>query len=271
MDSLAHHSVDDSPSDSSILVLRTARKYGTFMSQSIEKTLQQTMLFLRDENVFRSRRRDIGTLVSAFRSRMLFSDPISFIAYWGIGKKRKVGAAEKEAIAFQQEWLQRLQRLLLVPITVEFLLTDTHAKVNGIPDELANEYISSTTEFLVGYGYKSICMSEFLARGMSGRPSAIISEYVVDSNDWAALPTAMTSELERLAHKRSAWGEARSSAIEYYRQNIIESANISLVRPTDIFLTYQLPSMGFMTPCLPHLHTYVSSGRNVRRPWFEEK
>lgn len=241
------------------------------MSLSVEQRLQEVVSFLRDEDLFRLRRREIATLISAFRARLLYGSPLSLIAYWGIGTKRKIGEPEREAVAFQQQWMNRLVQLLALPLEVEFLLTDTHARVNHIPQELADEYIISASDFLDGCGYKLSLMSAFLASREREGATEPASNFTINADDWATLPPATRAEFERLARKRSAHDSAQSAAIAYYRQNLIESAHLSLRRSTCIFLTYQMPSMSFMAPCLPSIHTYVSGGRNVRRPWFEER
>lgn len=241
------------------------------MSESVEWRLRQAVPFLRDEDVFRLRRREIATLISTFRARMLYGYPLSLIAYWGIGTKRQIGEPEREAIDFMRQWMSRLAQLLEIQIEVEFLLTDTHARVNHIPEEAACEYIAAAEDLLAGSGYKFSLMSTFLASTGNQKAVDAASKFIINAEDWATLPLGTRTEFERLARRRSSQDNAQSSAIAYYRQNLIESAFLTLNRPTCIFFTYQMPSMSFMSPCLPSIHTYVSGGRKVRRPWFEER
>lgn len=233
------------------------------MAMTLEGRLAEAGNFLLDCTLFRNHKRDMWRLVCAFRANLLLNQPAYFLSYWGVGAKTQTGQPEHDALQFQHEWQHQLQAILGLEICMEYIMTDTHAQINHVPDESAQTYMGEALQLLMTSGFRVFRMSELLLK------SGVVGCEDGDPSLWDSVPQRLRNELEHRAHERCMGGDPIIAARRYFAQNLRESAALLALFPNRIFVTYQLATMDRMLPLLPCIHTYVGLNQNVRRPWFD--
>jgi len=234
--------------------------------KGLEDRIAAALTVLDDKSVFRCFAKYRHPIVCALRSCVLLSEPLRFLAYWGIGRRSSPGAPERAALTFQRDWLERLGRALRLDWNLTYLLTDTHGLVNGIAPDAVRRYAASMTALFEKEGYQAHLMSDFL-RG-HGIPDVVAFASGLGEQHWDRLPASSVRDLERLAGLHATGRPAREAARLYYKVNIVEAALLTRAWQGSFFITYTLPKMSFILPALPTIHSYVGQNHSANRPWF---
>jgi len=242
------------------------------LDSRVEPRIHDCLEFLRDGRLFRMRKAHRRRFAPYLRTALLLGLPLRFLSYWGIGRKPQCGEPEARAFEFLNGWLDTLSEIAGLDHTVEFLLTDTHAAINGIPPDTARDYAESTRRFLDAHGHRSQLMSEWMREHTNRDPAAWLESFAIDEADWRAVPHSWKSALERCAALRVNGDKPPAiAARQYYAVNLAESVLIAHFLPGHALISYQNPELDFLLPPLPKVYTYVGPKHRVRRPWFDEE
>jgi hypothetical protein len=239
------------------------------MEREPEARIRDCLSYFRDSEVFRMRKANLRRVTPFLRTSLLLDLPLRFVSHWGIGRRSSWGRSEDEALSFLKSWLDELSARIGLEYTVEFLITDTHARINGVAPESAARYAGSAIEALESHGHRASPMSDWL-RSVNGDGGAEWRHrYDVSDSEWGQLPESWVRELRRCAGLRFKDADnVDEAARRYYAVNLVESAVIGHHMPRHGLISYQNPGVEFLLPPLPKIHAYVGPDHLVKRPWF---
>lgn len=192
------------------------------------------------------------------------SKPIKFVTYWGKGNKNEAGEPEKQALAFLQEFFDRIRTLYSPGIELLILLTDTHAELNGHSKDNAKMYFDSVRDLAQAQGFKTTYLSELV-------------EYNKDQLIPLVESVNMGKELFEIllnsAEKHYTTSNDYSAAANlYYLQNQLEKEKIAEKYPDYIFLTFNGSELNDLFPkTLPIFYMYSTKKGTSVKPWFEDE
>gem|GEM_PF-7115768 len=250
-----------------LLTMRMRREISLSIS-GLDAFIEAPLASLLEEGVLRAYPGNDSPVRSALRGALLLDERQEFISYWGIGDRSAPSSKEVAALSFLEAAIRQLSRALDLEWSLEILLTDTHARINGKGEEVIQEYSINTLRLLKEHGIRGHLLSELLeAEGLD--PSLTMGTTEEIHKGWLLLRSQRKRELVRLASVHSRGSRPEQAAELYYRSNLIEASVLAKLRPKSIFLTYMVPSMAYLLPPLPLLHLYVGPDRLVKRPWFD--
>lgn len=239
------------------------------MNGEPEARIRDCIAYFRDSQVFRMRKANLRRITPFLRTSLLLDLPLRFVSHWGIGGRCSCGQSEIRALDFLESWLDELSARIGLACTVDFLITDTHARINGVPPETAAHYAKSAMQLLESRGHHAFLMSDWLG-SLDGDGAAAWREgYAVSDREWGQLPETWVRELRRCAALRiKNTHSVDESARRYYEANLVESALIGYYMPLHALISFQNPGVEFLLPPLPKIHAYVGPDHLVKRPWF---
>lgn len=239
----------------------------------IENRVSRAVEYLRDRSRFRNNNGCLLALASSFRETILTGESLRIISHWGIGRKEKIGGAETAALEYKLQWIRELSSLLEVDWGAEFMITDTHAAINGIPDVIMNSYISSSTAHIKSMRCTYSIMSDLLRRHGIGDITRYLSDCVGQDGIslWDGINSTQRSELIKMAKVHAPHENPTVAAMRYCFCNLIESAALQTEFKGRIFVTHLTPGMKFLGPNLPTVYAYVGPNKLRRRPWFQDE
>jgi hypothetical protein len=237
-----------------------------------EARVRVSLDFLRDTRFFRMRKRNLRRLAPYLRAALLFNTPLRLISYWGVGTRANCGRHEEEALAFLCEWLAELTSILGLSYELEFLITDTHARINDVPEATLDSYAVSAEELLSRNGFRAHITSHWIRNRIQNEGETLASNFPVSEAEWLQLPDGWRDELKRCASLRQNGKRVSDEqALRYYRENLIESAIVGRELPGYALISYQNPELDFLLPPLPAIYAYVGPNQLAKRPWFREE
>lgn len=190
------------------------------------------------------------------------SEPISFVLYWGKGRRAHAGVNEEKCLSFLSGMASEICATYSSGAFFDILYTDTHAHLNGYkPDEIS----------IYGNDIRTLAERRLfrLTRLSQVCRKAELNKVSGPSN-FDPREQQLTEKLVECAEK---WyrgsGCARKGALEYYNMNMIERLAVQVVFPKSIFITFNGPEFrDIFPPSLPIFYMYsIKKGTSVK-PWF---
>lgn len=233
----------------------------------IRKALDQ---FLSNSSLFRkASSHERKRLLDRLEAAALTGGKLHFLCEWGLGKNVSFGEPDLVAISHIEKIVTAISSITKTSTSIMFLLTDTHAQVNGIDSSQWGKYGADVRNSLSDRGHDSC----FLSSLISQIPESMFSEDTVVNApiaSWGKLTEFQQTEMVRRANRCSNGKNAKQAAQEYFDLSRIERAAIAGFYPQGVFITYHTPTFNFLLPSLPTIYSFVSANRNVLRPWFRE-
>lgn len=210
-------------------------------------------------------------IAQAIRASLLHETEIRLIGYWGVGRRAAILDYEKATVQYLGHLLRELTKACETLVKANFLLTDTHALLNGYQPDKIRKYCSSTSDLLKAAGIGTETMSDFLLSvDQWDTAKSVINHGAVPSLSWL-ISGGKLRELVRLAQLRAGRADSEDAALRYYLLNQIEGVSVASRFSGSLFLAYAAPGMDFLLPAaLPKVHIWSRWSGDSRRPWFME-
>lgn len=231
-----------------------------------EDKLLKIQKYLKNDRIFRYSPSFKKPILSKFRSLLILQKRINFLIYWGVGNKKVIDNIDMQAMHFQSKWINAISNILELDYHIQYIITDTHAMINGISTSTINSYSISAQDFLQNKGYDTILMTKLLKSYNINNIRNFMDKYSIDhiikDTGYKSLLNGLKIQANSPYH--------RGDSIEYLKSNLIENAIIEDVFSKYIFVSYGVPETKLLLPNLPKLYTYVDEKKQIKRPWFNE-
>lgn len=200
----------------------------------------------------------LETISRAIQSKQ----PIQFVMYWGKGERTSVGDKERDAILYLEQMLNAIREKYLLGTDVTFILTDTHAELNGHTKSQIKDYFDSVRALSKKVGIKTINLSEF---------TDFNERDLMEKKNGVMINEKLENVLIDSARKHCKRYDAETGARLYYLQNQIEKVKVENNFPNAIFLTYNGSEFNDILPVgLPVFYMCsLARGKSIK-PWFED-
>jgi hypothetical protein len=200
-------------------------------------------------------------LLNRFATRSVVrNEPLSFVLYWGKGPRSLIGQPERECLRYLATLASRVQAVHEKGASINIVLTDTHARLNGHSAADMASYFQGVTASAQSHGFQCFLLGD-LTRAADG---------MVETEN-LAVPSEET--LMKLCNSAERWYRGDGTAIEgarqYYHMNMIEKQAIELFFPSSVFVTFNGHDFRELFPdSLPIFYMYsLRRGMGVK-PWF---
>jgi hypothetical protein len=187
--------------------------------------------------------------------------PIPFLFYWGKGPRCRLDGHDLKCLDFLCSMAHRIAAVYEAGAEMRLIFTDTHARLNGYPEIVINNYFASVAPEAVARGFAWCRLSE------------LISATHAQPEDYALGDAVPEDLLARLCVSAMKWyhGAAtpREGAMIYFHMNMIEKRAVELAFPDAIFNTFNSSKFRILFPKrLPIFYMYsLQRGVSVK-PWF---
>lgn len=181
------------------------------------------------------------------------------IAYWGIWRDGDFGGDERALLEGLSRVAQILADALAIDASVQLIVTDTHARLNGVPQELIDG-----------------CMVALKASHLPGVRPSWMSQIASSVPDGGVIDTLravpggerLLDQACRQAAKLFPGEDAQARAFAYVAANLNEAPNIFGQWPSGIFFHIGPPELKLMLPSLPMLYGFAGPKSRTSKPWF---
>jgi hypothetical protein len=260
---LAHKQASNSPATNPSGLPSGNRKRGSKSIVNGANSAVDPEKVLRAFNTWSFKREqpsDPQQMLRVIANAIVAQAPVRFALYWGKGPRHDVGGPENECLDFLNSMTSRLQAVYAPGAALTLIFTDTHARLNGHPEENIRRYFAGMT---------SLC-------GQRGIASCWLGSLVKASGHLATaapLETLPPETLSSLVASAQKWyrgpGTAEEGALAYLRMNLIERRVVERTFPNSIFVTFNGSEMRNLFPHqLPIFYMYsLRRGMSVK-PWF---
>lgn len=187
--------------------------------------------------------------------------PVSFIMYWGKGKKEISGNTEVQALKYLCKMLDKVKEKHEPGTSLTIIFTDTHAKLNGYSEREIKTYFDSVKKQISDYGFNFLSLSELVTYD---------ENELMEKIDKLKIKNSFLANLEKSSFKHFRRGaNTKLGAKLYFLQNQKEKGELEKVFPDSIFLTYNGSDLNAIFPLkLPVFYMYsLKKGTSVK-PWF---
>lgn len=200
---------------------------------------------------------DVESLRRIVTRSLLRGEDLSFVAYWGCGRRNETNEIDRMAMDRMCEYISHAScPPAMVRLTL--ILTDLHAKINGKPAGRIEEYFAAVANDARERGIETIFLSELWA-GIDRS----IDDLEPVGEDHPLMGKATTR-----SRKHSENGSPQMTARLYLAACKWDSKAMLARFPESIFLTYDGPSDAGFLPAMSTLYIY-SYRRNIsKKPWF---
>lgn len=185
---------------------------------------------------------------------------LSFVLYWGKGPRNNIAASDLVCLDYLASLAARVQQVYAAGASFHLILTDTHAELNGHPQEAQDTYFCAITEAAALRGFTASRLSAAVA---VAKPKI----------DMSTLGEPASEVRESLLACAAKWfrgeGSVEQGALEYYRMNMIEKRAVENAFPDAIFVTFNGSEFRDLFPeAMPIFYMYsLRRGFSVK-PWF---
>lgn len=188
--------------------------------------------------------------------------PVNFVLYWGVWQHSAMRAGERVFLEHLESLAEGISRTLRVPCQLRIVATDTHARLNGVPDAVIEGYLGDLSRVAGERGIDIERLSSLVADlppvvGNAGPPD------FQPSQKWQRLRAMLKTQAAKL------FVDAEAKAAAYELANLREGGGVLRKYPTGIFLHTGVPELRPLLCSLPTVHIYTGPGRKTRKPWFE--
>ncbi len=183
------------------------------------------------------------------------NEPIPIVGYWGITDK--VGASERDEIAlnFLEGINQRVLGTYDVGLQFTFLLSDSHAQLNGIELREYQYYLESMKEVMDSYTFNHYLLSDL--------------NKSLDYSEIEFIPDDSLLESLQKGSRKLFRGDFEEGIEKYCSARITEKSIFEENFSDALFFTYNSPLYKPLFPDLPIL--YLKSSKNGSHPPWVKK
>ncbi|MEO8637484.1 MAG: asparagine synthase (glutamine-hydrolyzing) [Candidatus Taylorbacteria bacterium] len=200
----------------------------------------------------------LETILLAVRSKK----PIQFVMYWGKGERDKVGEKEKKAISYLEKMLKGIQEKYPTGSKITFILTDTHAELNGYTKLQIDQYFDSVIQLAKQVGFATVRLSTL---------ASFDEKDLMKKKDGIKINNDLLGILIESSEKHCKRYDPDTGAKLYYLQNQIEKKEIEKNFSDTIFLTYNGNEFDEILPNgLPIFYMHSLDRGTSIKPWFDD-
>ena len=213
-------------------------------------------------------------IIQAFQKKILMSQPLMFISYWGIGLKKSISDSDKKAMHRLKEFVDASTLHSKLKVSLKFILTDIHALLNGKPQNRINHYLGEIEELCKSYGFLSVRSSELWKKSGLNITDILTQDKLMNLTEVVKelnISSDLISRLFNSAEKHVEWGAANDGLKRYLLACKSERDMIATEYNDSVFLTYNDPEMGFLSPPLPIISLSSYHRGTAIKPWFVEE
>lgn len=237
---------------------------------SIEVRIERIKCCLRNRKRFRKTPTPwIFGPIQYIRSHLISGDRLCFITNWGIGKGA-IDSSDERALGYIYETASILSCEAGAEFDLVLLLTDTHARLNNLKENLIKSYCVDMRKLTGNYSCISLkYLSEIILH--SGVTTAELF-LLLENSDlislWDGVSDPLQKRLVEQAERYCRSEKAETCAQQYVAQSVYESAIITKYFGQVIYLAHQPPELYFLQPALPTIYTFLDPDRRSVKPWF---
>lgn len=201
--------------------------------------------------------------------------PIPFLSYWGCGTRDALAEPDQQALVRLRDYVNGARRVPQASPALTLILTDMHARNNGVPLARMRRYFGAVRDQAAQLGMEVVLLSELWTQaGLS--PEQIEAELREPAFHarWQAEPLRERLVQQAQKHFEPSPDAARTpeaAARFYYQACLREGAAIAARYPEHLFLTYNPPDLDCLSPPLPRLYLYSYKEGTSVKPWFTDE
>lgn len=210
-------------------------------------------------------------IIQSFQNKILMFQPLEFISYWGAGYKSSISDADVKAMQRLREFVDVSKAFDGLQATLQLILTDVHAFLNGKPKKRIESYLKEIENLAHSFGFKTIYSSELWRKygldmfEISNKAKAIDILYLLDMQ---GVSHDLIKRLIASAEKHVEQGNAADGLKRYLLACYTEREYFAREYKEAVFLTYNDPDMNFLTPPLPTFPLSSFKRDTAVKPWF---
>lgn len=203
---------------------------------------------------------DLDLLHRTVATRVAADLPISFVLYWGKGRRRHIAAPDLQCLDFITGFAARIGDVYAPGARLTLLLTDTHATLNDHHPSAIDCYFAEIAAAATKRRLETRRLSDVVA-------TLPRSDY---PSDVEGVPEGMRAQLVVCAEK---WyggpGDAETGAARYLAMNMVEKAAVEREYPQSVFVTFNGRDYRMLFPDhLPIVYMYSIKKGTAVKPWF---
>jgi long-chain acyl-CoA synthetase len=200
---------------------------------------------------------DVEALRAALSRAVLWGEDVSFVAYWGCGRRARTNATDRLAMDRMCEYVAHAT-CASAGSRLTWVLTDVHARINGKPADRTAGYFESVIDDARRRQVRTVYLSELWTS--IGRR---LDDLAPAERDDPLLGRALARSIKHVER-----GDAELAARRYITACRWDSAAVSACYREAIFLTYNGPADAMFLPALPSLYLYSYRKGVSAKPWF---
>jgi hypothetical protein len=201
----------------------------------------------------------------------LGTNPISFVYYWGVGTKSRPGRPEDEFVNYLDRFTKEFCDYFGKQPHFELcVLTDTHAAVNRVEQDLSTSYFQQVRDRYMSYCRSFEFASElWRSNGKNFQREDLLANGL-GASLWRSLDFSQLLEEMAFRHFNGSPEEVSSAAKRYYRYNLVERQLVETQYPDHFFISWNSPILDPLFPsALPILHLHIDNRESDSdKPWF---
>ncbi len=220
-------------------------------------TVKSIVNILKSRKYNRHKVNDINLLSKHISSFVKKNEPIKIVGYWGITNKKNIDKKDKETIKFLNEIINRVKKIYDNGINFTFIISDSHALMNGYNHEEFKDYINNLITIINHQDNINFLILSELRKKYN-----LNSFDDINFNPDKDLHNLLLKGAERLFN-----GNPKVGSEIYYKTRIQEIDLIEKTFPNYLFFTYNHPKCKEFLPDMPLLFLYSRKGTSIP-PWL---
>lgn len=196
-----------------------------------------------------------------------------FVYYWGVGTKPMPGRPEEDFVNYLERFTTTFCEYFGRTAHFEVaILTDTHAGINSIPEEISRSYFADVRKRYERYNRAFEFASNLWRRASKDQEREDLLARGILSSQWKSLEFAGLLEGMASRHYLGSPEKVSLAAKRYYRYNLIERQIVETLYPECFFVSWNSPELDPLFPnAMPILHLHVDAREtDAEKPWFAE-
>jgi hypothetical protein len=213
---------------------------------------------------------DPDRIQTLIQRALLDGRPLDFLSFWGCGQRDRIADVDRSALERLNAFVQRAATPSEARPRLTLLITDMHARINGMPKARYERYISWIEGHARSLGMNVVRSSAYWKEAGLSLPELIdASGQESFRARWGRL--SIKNELVAQARKHAEGTVDYDAAARlYYAACIAECRTYERVFPSHIFLTYNDPKFDELLPPLPKIYLYSLRAGESAKPWFTD-
>jgi len=206
-------------------------------------------------------------ILERFQTGLLSGEGITFVAYWGCGRRESLADPDREALERLREFISLADRQPYAPSKLVLICTDVHAAINGKGQALAAGYFGQVGDYARRLGFDTVWLGELWKRAGLDQQAFLAGELKPPESTRVSFQE-VRDELVQRAEKHSDVHAAEEAARMYYDACQLDAVAVEGAFKDAVFLTYNGPAASFTLPRLPTMYVYSYKRKRTEKPWF---